>query len=38
MSNDACAHIGAIATVKRAKRDEGERWLYCYPDGAFGEY
>ena len=34
----ASAHAGATAHPVVASSEPGERWLYCYPDEAFGEY
>lgn len=34
----ASAHAGATAHPVIASAEPGERWLYCYPDEAFGEY
>jgi hypothetical protein len=34
----ATAHAGASGHPVVASAEPGERWLYCYPDNAFGAY
>jgi len=34
----ASAHAGTSKHPVIASAEPGERWLYCYPDDAFGEY
>ena len=34
----ATKHARASAHPVIASAEPGERWLYCYPDDAFGEY
>jgi uncharacterized UBP type Zn finger protein len=34
----ASAHARASRHPVVASAEPGERWLYCYPDDAFGEY
>ena len=34
----ATRHAQATGHPVIASAEPGERWLYCYPDGAFGEY
>jgi Zn-finger in ubiquitin-hydrolases and other protein len=34
----ASKHAGATRHPVIASAEPGERWLYCYPDDAYGEY